>query len=211
MQSVLDQLTGKEIVDSLIHVMIDNFEDFGKEHIQYEGVMLALQKQVRMENTPSVCDEIDAIQQQISSDLLFSGWLGLKANLDHYIDPIARNFLDVDPETYLREEVAHSLPRYKEAQTVRDRFYDSLSPEQQEMYEFVTTYVTHLETVGPKLAHYYGYLLGNQLFPLIVLGYVPDMSLTSQYRMTLEKYFGQKLKLEHNAHIDNCNNNRYTT
>lgn len=202
LQNVLDQLTGKELVDSLIQVMLDNFEDFEKEHIQYEGVMLVLQEKIAHENSPSARDNLKAIEQQISSDLLFSGMLGVKANLDHFINPIARNFLAVDPETYLREDVAHSLPRYKSAQELCDRFYDSLSPELQDLYEVVITYVTHIETVGPKLAHYYGYLLGNQILPLVVPGYIPDMALTSQYRMMLEKYFGQKLKLNSNTSID---------
>lgn len=196
MQTVLNQLTGKEIFDSLIQMMVENFEDFEKEHIQYEGVMLVLQENETKKGEPSAYDDMEAIQQQVASDLLFSGLLGLKANLDNYIDPISKNFLDVDPEIYLREEVAHSLPRYKEAQTVRDRFYDSLSPEQQEMYEFVITYVTHIETVGPKLAHYCGYLLGNQILPLVIPGYAPNMALTSQYRMMLEKYLGKELRIE---------------
>ena len=195
LQTILNELTGKDIVDALVQVMVDNFEDFGKEKIQYEGVMLALQEKMKDGDSPSVNDEIEAIQQQIASDLLFSAWLGLKANLDHFIDPIARNFMDVDAETYLREDVAHSLPRYKEAQAMRDQFYASLSPEHREMYEFVIAYVTHLETVGPKLAHYYGFLLGNQLLPLVVPGYVLDLTLTSQYQMVLEKYFGKKIKL----------------
>lgn len=141
----------------------------------------------------SANDDMEAIQQQIASDLLFSGLLGLKANFDNYIDPISRNFLDVDPEIYLREDVAHRLPQYISAQEVRNQFYASLSPEHQELYAFVIAYVTHLETVGPKLAHYYGFLLGNQLLPLVIPGYAPDLALTSQYRMMVEKYLGQGL------------------
>ena len=194
LQTILNQLTGKKLVDALVQVMVDNFEELGKEKIQFEGVMLALQEKMKDGDSPSVNDEIEAIQQQMASDFLFSAWLGLKANLDHFIDPIARNFMDVDAETYLREDVAHSLPRYKEAQCIRNRFYALLTPEHQELYEFVIAYITHLETVGPKLAHYYGFLLGNQLFPLIIPGYVSDLALTCQYHMMLEKYFGKKIK-----------------
>ena len=50
--------------------------------------------------------------------------------------------------------------------------------------------ISHLETVGPKLAHYYGYVLGNQLFPHVIPGYVADPQLTLRYRHTLEAYFG---------------------
>ena len=193
--TILEQLMGKGIVDSAIQVMIENFEDFKNERIQYEGVMLVLQKNASIEGLPSAQDDMEAIEQQLASDLLFSGMLGFKANLDNYINPITRNFLAVDPETYLREDVAHRLPRYTTAQKVRDRFYDSLSQEHRKLYEFVITYVTHIETIGPKLAHYYGYLLGNHILPLVIPGYVPDMALTSQYRIMLEKYLGRPLKL----------------
>ena len=193
--TILEQLMGKGIVDSAIQVMIENFEDFKNERIQYEGVMLVLQKNASIEGLPSAQDDMEAIEQQLASDLLFSGMLGFKANLDNYINPITRSFLAVDPETYLREDVAHRLPRYTTAQKVRDRFYDSLSQEHRKLYEFVITYVTHIETIGPKLAHYYGYLLGNHILPLVIPGYVPDMALTSQYRIMLEKYLGRPLKL----------------
>lgn len=193
--TILEQLMGKGIVDSAIQVMIENFEDFKNERIQYEGVMLVLQKNTSIEGLPTAQDDMEAIEQQLASDLLFSGMLGFKANLDNYINPITRNFLAVDPETYLREDVAHRLPRYTTAQKVRDRFYDSLSQEHRKLYEFVITYVTHIETIGPKLAHYYGYLLGNHILPLVIPGYVPDMALTSQYRIMLEKYLGRPLKL----------------
>ena len=37
-------------------------------------------------------------------------------------------------------------------------------------FEDIVVYI-YLETVVPKLAHYYGYLLGNELLPCIIPGY----------------------------------------
>lgn len=192
-QTVLDLLTGKGIVDALTAVMAENFEDFAEEQKRYLNTMNTLEEELGNNISPSVQDEMRAIQQQTASDLLFSGLLGLKANLDNFINPIARNFLDVDFEIYLREDTAHRLPEYKHAEQVRDRFYSSLSPEQKDQYENVITYVSHLETVGPKLAHYYGYLLGNEILYRVVPGYHPDAVLTIQYSSMLEKYLGKKV------------------
>ena len=165
-EKFLDHLTGHRIVETFIQWMVKEDEDFAADYQQYTEATDVLQKELGY----LVKDEINAIEQQCASDLLFSGLLGLKANLDNFIDPVARNFLDVDFEVYLREETAHRLPEYECAQKIRDQFYSLLSPAQKEIYEDVITYNSHLETVGPKLAHYYGYLLGNQLLPRVVPG-----------------------------------------
>lgn len=188
-QTILNQLTGSHIVEALVKVMVEKFEDFSADRQQYIAAMDMLRKELG----DAATDEMNAIERQSASDLLFSGLLGLKANLDNFIDPVARSFLDVDPEVYLREETAHRLPEYERAQEVRNRFYASLSPLQQRTYENVITYTSHLETVGPKLAHYYGYLLGNELLPRVVPGYHSDMVQTSQYTAMLTKYFGKSI------------------
>lgn len=188
MQTVLDQLTGNAIVDTLVSVMEETFEDFPGIRERYQTATNYLQAALGNDAAPSVNDDMNAIQRQIASDLLFSGFLGLKANLDNFLDPIAKNFLEVDHETYLREATAHRLPEYVRAQQVRDRFYALLSPEQRELYEDVVDYVSYLETVGPKLAHYCGYILGNTLLHKLIPGYHSDPILTERYRATLENY-----------------------
>ena len=104
---------------------------------------------------------------------------------------MARNFLDVDFEVYLREETAYRLPEYVDAQKNRERFYSQLTSAQREIYEDVSTYTSHLETLGPKLAHYFGYLLGNELLPRTVPGYHVDSVLTIKYNTLLAKYMGK--------------------
>ena len=193
MQTVLDQLTGKGIVDALIAVMSGNFPDFAEDRKRYLDTMCVLQTELGDDASPTVQDEMNAIEQQTSSNLIFSGFLGIKANLDNFIDPIARNFLAVDSEIYLREDAAHRLPEYRQAEQVHDRFYALLSNEQKEQYAQVTKYISHLETVGPKLAHYYGYLLGNEILYRVIPGYHSDDALTIRYRMMLQEYFGSQI------------------
>jgi hypothetical protein len=41
-----------------------------------------------------------------------------------------------------------------------------------------------------ELAHYYGFILGNEILPNLVPGYYPDHVLTVQYRAILEHYLG---------------------
>ena len=173
-KTILEQLTGQALTNSLIEFLEQHCEDFSEIREKYQEAIAQTEKGKEL---------ADAISAQAASDLLFSAALGLKANLDHFRDPIARTFLEVDPEIYLRESVAHSLPQYIEAQKIRDAAeYD----------DDITAYTTYLETVGPKLAHYFGHLLGDELLPRIVPGYQPDPILTIRYHNWVCGYMGIK-------------------
>ena len=194
----IEKTSYKEIVASLVDVMAANFEEFAADQVRFNETISLLKNELGEGISPSVSDEIDAISQQIGSSLLFSCFLGLKANLDHFVDPICRTFLDVDSDIYLREDVAGQLPDYQNALRMQEKFYAVLSPAQKDKYVNIIAYITHLETVGPKLAHYYGYVLGNQLFPHMIPGYVVDYQLTLQYRRMLEEYLGTRIAASHN-------------
>ena len=192
--TLFEKISYKEIVASLVEVMAANFEDFSADQARFNKTISILENELQNTTAPSVKGVVDAIDRQIGSSLLFSFFLGLKANLDHFIDPVGRTFLDVDTETYLREDVATRLPDYQNAQLVQEQFYAVLSPSQQDRYGDIIAYISHLETVGPKLAHYHGYMLGNQLFPRIIPGYSEDLHLTFQYQHMLGNYLGVIIK-----------------
>lgn len=186
-KAVWEQLTGKYIAEAIVKAVGETFEDFAEVQSRYLRAMQTLQGELG-----TFCkEEMDAIDQQTHSLVLFSGMLGLKANLDNFVNPTAQSFLTVDSEVYLREETAHRLPEYENAQQVRCGFYAQLSVEQQVIYEDVIEYACYLETVGPKLAHYYGYILGNDFLPLVIPGYHPDSTQTAQYTALLKRYFGK--------------------
>lgn len=189
-----EKISYKEIVAKLVDFIAANSEEFVADQASFNETISFLEAELGQCTSPSVADLVNAIDQQIGSTLLFSCFLGIKANLDHFIDPVSRTFLDVDPEIYLRENVAKQLPDYQSSQHAQEQFYATLSPAQKEKYEEdIITYICHLETIGPKLAHYYGYELGNRLFPHIIPGHVEDLHLTLQYRHILEEYLGISL------------------
>ena len=178
-----EKVSYKEIVASLVEIMAENFEDFAADQVRFKETISWFEKE-----SCAVGGVVDAIDRRIGSMVVFSYFLGLKANWDHFIDPIGRTFLDVDAEVYLREDMAKRLPDYQNSECIQEAFYAALSPAQKDRYEDITAYICHLETVGPKLAHYYGYILGNQLFHRIIPGYGADTQLTLRYRHTLENY-----------------------
>lgn len=193
MQRIERFLTGGELARALIEWMAEYMEDFAENYSCFLAAMDRLERELGESGTPTAAQEREAILAQAASDLLYAGMLGIKANLDHFTDPAGRDFLETDSEAYLRETTAHRLPEYGKAQAVRDRFFARLTPAQRNIYEDVTVFVCHLETAGPKLAHYYGYLMGNSLLGRLVPGYHPDQLQTIRYRRALEEYFGQSL------------------
>lgn len=192
MRTFLNQLDKHTIMDFLIAMIEENFQDFPAVQ---QGFILAMESLQNSMGESTVHKEKEAICQQIASTVLFSGVLGLQANYHYFLDPVGGNFLNADPEVYLRENIAKHLPEYAAAQQSRSEFYSRLDAAQRELYQPVTEYTSYLETVGPKLAHYFGYLLGNELLQRVVPGYQPDLAFTLQYCMRLEGYFGQQIDL----------------
>jgi hypothetical protein len=96
--------------------------------------------------------------------------------------------MEVDPEVYLRESVARTLPEYVSAKAIIDSFRNQLSSEQQPVFENITIYISHLETIIPKISHYEGFLLGNDLLRYVLPGYFPDSQLTARYSLLLKDY-----------------------
>lgn len=189
-QAILNQMIGAEPVNALTQFMEEHFADFPAVKKKYITAMRQLQQAL---GEPAK-KEAQAIERQIALRLLYSGVLGIHANLDRFKDPVAHDFLNADTEVFLRESTARRLPAYAAAQEARDCFFAALTPPQQAIYEDVAEYVIYLETVGPKLAHYYGYLLGNSLLYHIFPGYHSDPVQTLRYRAMLEAYLGQRLE-----------------
>jgi len=174
-------LTGRESADSFVESLIATSEDFADDHRQFEEAVGYFRSALPENAGLSADDLCDAIRRQITSQVIFASYLGFQANVDHFLNPIARTFMDVEPEVYLRERVARMLPEYVSAQSIIDRFREQLSPKAQERFKSVAVYIAHLETVVPKIAHYEGFLLGNELLHYVLPGYHSDVLLTACY------------------------------
>lgn len=194
MKKTMKQLIEEDFWEFLISTMENKFPDFSDSRKKYLQVMDSLQRPLG-EN--AVKKEMEAIDRQLVTISFFSFVLGIQANYRNFTDPVGGNFLNTDPEVYLRENIAKSLPDYTAAQLARDDFYGRLDSMQQQAYQAVTEYTCFFETVGPKLAHYYGYLVGNDLLQRVIPGYCPDIVLTSRYCITLENYLGKRVDWNH--------------
>ena len=185
---MMELLTGREGVDTFVESLIATSEDFAEDHRLFQEAIEHFKSALSKDATPSVDELCDAIRRQVTSQVIFAGYLGFQANVDHYLNPVARTFMEVDPEVYLRESVARTLPEYVSAKAIIDSFRSQLSSAQQEKFESVAMYIAHLETIIPKIAHYEGFLLGNDLLRYILPGYQPDVQLTMCYSWILKEH-----------------------
>ena len=70
------------------------------------------------------------------------------------------------------------------------RIYAEFPEAQREAAAQIGDYYAYLETVGFKIAHYWGFLWGNAFYSQVIPGYAPDSSFTSQYAHMIERDLG---------------------
>ena len=119
-------------------------------------------------------------------------------NFDHFLNPMMPNctWKQIDFDDYLRPHIADSLPLYESAYKYKEKFEKQLPDDLQDVVEAVISYESALECSGMKLAHYYGYLMGNELLLHCIPGYHSDMVLDINYTRMMEQYFGRRLSLD---------------
>ena len=59
-----------------------------------------------------------------------------------------------------------------------------------EVLDPIIEYYIYLETVCPKLSHYFGYLIGDKLLYALEPGYSRSISVTIPYKILIHKLFG---------------------
>lgn len=193
LETIMEQLTGGKIASELIQYMVDQSENFATAKERYDNAMQTLRNELGTEFAPLIAEAEQAIEAQMISGLLYSGFLGIKGNLENFVNPVNRNFLEVDSDRYLHTSTAHTLPAFIKGERVLEQFFASVPSAYDSQREDIRDYISFLETTCPKLAHYYGYLLGDSLLYWVVPGYHADMALTIQYRIMLRQYFGSQL------------------
>ena len=195
---ILDTLLGKQIVDALIRTLYTQDDDFPEIHQSYLAAIDTLDRVLGQDAKHSVQKYTAAIEQQCASNLFFAGVLGIQMNLEHFRNPMAPNCTceQVDYDDYLRVDLAYALPLYEAAEKYIEQFEKNLPAELREIRDTVICFKAALEVSGMKLAHFYGYLLGNDLLKCCIPGYRPDHVLDFRYRHMLEQYFGGTLRMD---------------
>lgn len=189
---VLAILNTEEMLNKMIGIISEVSKDFPKIKEEYEQSVSVLRRELGDEKIDKL---LDAVSRRCEADLLFCGGLGYRANLKNFRDPVARTFMDVDFEEYLRVEVLQRMPQRQAAVSEIDAFYHALNEEQKGVYDAISTYLVSLELDLTKLAHYAGFMFANEMLECTEPGYVPNFVLTLRYQSFMSEWFGTKLNL----------------
>lgn len=196
---VMESMIGKPVVDALIQTLYNQSDDFEATHRAYLAAIERLHTDLGSEAKSSIQKYATAVDQMCASNLYHAGVRGLMMNYEHFVNPMMPNctWSQVDFDDYLRPHIADSLPLYETAYKYKEQFEKNLSGELKDVVtDAVISYESALECCGMKLAHYYGYLMGNELLLHCIPGYHSDRVLDIQYSRMLEEYFGCRLSLD---------------
>lgn len=194
--------TDAELKDFMLEYLKNNIEDYRACENEFDISMTSLKNSLSKEKSEELTELISSMYKKVVAGIKYEFMLGMKANYDYYEAPATGNFLESDMGIYTKEKTLYMLPACVEAQRNITKLNKSLEIEDGEFYDGIRDYFIYLETVCPKLAHYFGYLMANDLFAEIVPGYAPSIEHTGRYTFLLEEYFG--CKLQRTAEIADC-------
>ena len=198
-KSVMTQLTDPEVVLQNVGETLRKIDpEFAKEERQYFQAVDALEAAIGDSISPSVSEYIAAEEQKICAELVYVAWLGFQQNLACFQNPINTMFLKMDYEDFHREQSMHTLPEVRKALQTINAFYEvlrELPEERRSLTEGITEYMSYMQTVGYKLAHYFGFILGDQFLHHVIPGYSNDSVTQMRYEWDLRKYLQLDLKV----------------
>ena len=198
-KSILTQVTDSELVfQNVMETLRTVDPSFEDEHRQYLHSVDTLMNSLRTEDSTKVMGYIAAKEKAFCSEMIYIAWLGFQQNIACFRNPINTEFLKLDYETIHRENSFQALPNIQSALSAINDFdcaLRSLPDDIQNIAMGITDFFSYLETVGYKLAHYFGFVFADRFLGYVIPGYAPDTATTMQYAMMLQEYLDFNLSL----------------
>ena len=189
-EQIKDLMIGKSVIADLADLLRANDTDFAESEKNYYAAVEKLRAALPTEQTPTLDEYLSACETDVISAVAYAGYLGFRVNLENFHHPIGIDFVRLDTIDYLKDHLFGHFPiNYRNSQ-VREAFYKSLPEGLQNLEDSVQDYFTHLECTGPKLAHYAGYIIANNILSWVEPGYREDYCQTLAFTAETEKYMG---------------------
>ena len=189
-EQIKDLMVGKSVIADLADLLRTNDADFAESEKGYYAAVEKLRASLPAEQAPSLDEYLSACETDVISVVAYAGYLGFRVNLENFHHPIGIDFVRLDTIDYLKDHLFGHFPiNYRNSQ-VREAFYQSLPEGLQGLEDSIQDYFTHLECAGPKLAHYAGYIIANNILPWVEPGYREDYCQTLAFTSETEKYMG---------------------
>lgn len=166
-ESILAQLTDIDtILESLYQAVAEVDADYPLEMENYHKALRIL-----LEEVPEANAYLQALRQELASDLRFALWQGFMWNLDCFRNPVNKLMAQLDFEDLCRETEMHSLPAARAAQAAARAFTQSLPEDKLPLLDPISDHFAYLQTYGYQLAHAAGIDMASKLLPQVVLGF----------------------------------------
>ena len=189
-EQITHLMVGKSVIADLADLLRANDTDFAESEKNYYAAVENLRAALPAEQTPTLDEYLSACETDIISVVAYAGYLGFRVNLENFHHPIGIDFVRLDTIDYLKDHLFGHFPiNYRNSQ-VREAFYKSLPEGLQCLEDSIQDYFTHLECAGPKLAHYAGYIIANNILPWVEPGYREDYCQTLAFTAETAKYMG---------------------
>ena len=190
-EEIRDLMVGKSVITNLADLLSANDEEFAESEKKYLNAVETLRSELPAEFVPTLDEYLDACETDVISGAAYAGYLGFRVNLENFHHPIGIDFVRLDTIDYLKGHLLGHFPvNYRNAQ-VRETFHKSLPAVFNQLQDDIQDYFTHLECATPKLAHYAGYIIGNNhILPWVEPGYREDYCQTMAFTTETEKYMG---------------------
>ena len=198
-KSIFTQVTdSKSVFQNIMDTLRSVDPSFEDEHRQYIHSVDTLMDSLCEEDSVKVPEYIAAKENAFCSEMIYIAWLGFQQNIACFRNPINTELLKLDYETIHRENSFQALPNVQHALSAINDFdcaLQSLPDDIQNIAMGITDFFSYLETVGFKLAHYFGFVFADRFLGHVVPGYAPDSATTTQYAMMFQEYLDFYLSL----------------
>ena len=185
-ENILAQLTNTDtLLDSAYEMLATLDPNYEEEMASYHEAL-----EILTQDVPAAEEYIQALRQELASNLRYALSLGFQWNLDCFRNPGNKLLLAVDFEELCQEGRMHTLQDAHAALQKARAFLHSLSEDKRELLDPISDHFAYFKTWGYKLAFYEGFRLANNLLPHLVSAYTPDMMLSMRLEKKLRDSLG---------------------
>ena len=180
----------KTVMDKVKSILREVDSDCEKEEQAFIEACTVFESGIDDSISISAKTYLEAMDAEMASDFIFVIGRGFKLNLDIHNNPVNALALKLDYEDLHEERKMHMLPASRKASKITYAFLEELRASHRDKLDLLTgidSYYNYLRTIGYKVAHYYGFVLADQLLPHLIPGYYADSVYVSTYGLILNK------------------------
>lgn len=189
--SLVDQLINpKTVMPKVKDILREVDPEYENEEQAFIAACSSLEAGIDKTVTIPTQSYLEALEEEFASNIIFVIGRGFKLNWDIHSNPVNALAFKLDYEDLHEERKMHLLPVAEKASKITYAFLEELRASHRDKLDLldgVNSYYSYLKTIGYKVAHYYGFLLADQLLPHLIPGYYTDSVYASTYALMLHK------------------------